>query len=610
MSALAETESQTSIMTPITQSVPAAIAGIALSLFPFATSAAAQCSNYASSPAGTLLLDADDAIYEVGLPFAFPFDGESYTSITVSTNGWIKFGDLAFGSSQTGESEALMLADGPRIALLWDDLNPGNTGAGDVYFAATGTQATITFQGVQGYNNPTALANCECVLTSAGDIFLNYDPSGTYDQGNSCMVGISRGDNSGSPGTYTVDWSNADGGTVPVVDATAYEVFDNQEFDLTGGWVLHFQPTGVDSYAVTKVPALPTCAPGNYPQLASVTSFGYSCTATGPGSHYEKFTSANGADPVDLANTGMRFMRAGQSYTQSTIASTFDTYAGHTQLTLGDDEIVTLPVGAMQSFTLGGFTTTTLDICSNGFIGLTPGPWGSIVSSTPGAFHQQGPRIAPLWMDLNPADGGEVYFDNTDPAKTTLTFINVPRFGQPTLRQNFQVRLFAGGTIEFAYGDVDGSGTLSGPLVGISRGNGAVDYGAKDLVTNGVTNSYGPILISSGSNVQHFSNGMRLGQPLSLRAVMTEGSIGLFVIGSTNPQLPLVALGAPGCLLYASADFAYFGSFTGNVLEQELQIPFDPMLAGTQLFSQAAAFAFANPFGMLTSNGIMHRVGL
>src|SRR5690606_15407862 len=82
----------------------------------FTGATVAQCSNYTLSPGGTVLIAADDAIYNVALPFAFPFNGSVYNSITVSSNGWIKLGPATATSSQTGDTEALMLSDDPRIA--------------------------------------------------------------------------------------------------------------------------------------------------------------------------------------------------------------------------------------------------------------------------------------------------------------------------------------------------------------------------------------------------------------------------------------------------------------------------------------------------------------
>ena len=67
------------------------------------------------------------------------------------------------------------------------------------------------------------------------------------------------------------------------------------KIDLLGGFVLHFQPTGVDTYDVTRVPVLPTCSPDVYPEIATTSRIGYGCSATGPGSYYEKFTTTSGS---------------------------------------------------------------------------------------------------------------------------------------------------------------------------------------------------------------------------------------------------------------------------------------------------------------------------
>src|SRR5262247_755294 len=75
----------------------------------FAGNALAQCSNYSNAPAGTLILQADDAIRTVALPFAFPFNGSLYNAIVVSTNGWLKLGTTTNTANDLGESETLFL---------------------------------------------------------------------------------------------------------------------------------------------------------------------------------------------------------------------------------------------------------------------------------------------------------------------------------------------------------------------------------------------------------------------------------------------------------------------------------------------------------------------
>ena len=63
---------------------------------------------------------ADDAAFSLALPFAFPFYGTSYTSVQVSTNGFLQF--TGAGDATSGANSTTALADSVRIAPLWDDL--------------------------------------------------------------------------------------------------------------------------------------------------------------------------------------------------------------------------------------------------------------------------------------------------------------------------------------------------------------------------------------------------------------------------------------------------------------------------------------------------------
>ena len=77
-------------------------------------------------PGGIVLSLGDDDYEELTLPFSFPFQGLSYSSVFVNSNG-----NLTFGSGDTDYSESVseLLGDQPRIAALWDDLSPNNGGA-------------------------------------------------------------------------------------------------------------------------------------------------------------------------------------------------------------------------------------------------------------------------------------------------------------------------------------------------------------------------------------------------------------------------------------------------------------------------------------------------
>jgi len=88
------------------------------------------------------------------------------------------------------------------------------------------------------------------------------------------------------------------------------------------------------------------------------------------------------------------------------------------------------------------------------------------------------PRIAPLWDDLSPNNGGQVVVE-FGAADFTVTFDGVPEF-QATGANTFSVTLHATGDYEIAYGATNGNDALAG----VSEGGGAADPGPSDLSTS------------------------------------------------------------------------------------------------------------------------------
>ncbi len=85
---------------------------------------------------------ADDASYNLSLPWAFNFYGTDYTSLKVSTNGFLDFVSTNSDySNSTGE-----LTGNVRIAPLWDDLRTDQ--GGDIYVDTSDPNAVqIRWQG-------------------------------------------------------------------------------------------------------------------------------------------------------------------------------------------------------------------------------------------------------------------------------------------------------------------------------------------------------------------------------------------------------------------------------------------------------------------------------
>jgi len=76
----------------------------------------------------------DDEVATIALPFLFRYYGIDYDSLTVSSDGWVS---LISTTDSYHNNRCVPAPQGPEamIAGLWDDLDPGNSGApSDIYY--------------------------------------------------------------------------------------------------------------------------------------------------------------------------------------------------------------------------------------------------------------------------------------------------------------------------------------------------------------------------------------------------------------------------------------------------------------------------------------------
>jgi hypothetical protein len=107
----------------------------------------------------------DDDYAEVVLPFMFPFCGMDYTSVFVNSNGSVTFGE---GDTDYSESVDDFLDGPPRIAMMWDDLNP--TQGGSIRAMPDGADFVVSFINVPEYYS-----------TGSNTWHLTLRADGTYD---------------------------------------------------------------------------------------------------------------------------------------------------------------------------------------------------------------------------------------------------------------------------------------------------------------------------------------------------------------------------------------------------------------------------------------------
>jgi hypothetical protein len=277
-----------------------------------------------------------------------------------------------------------------------------------------------------------------------------------------------------------------------------------------------------------------------------------------------------------------------------------------TPLTLSDDSdaAITLP------FTLPypGGTTTTLRVCSNGFVSVGTGNGTGFTASASG-FLAGVARWAGLWRDLNPSAGGQVLVDSTA-SRVVVSFVNVANFGAAGATNTFQYQFFPNGDANIAWQTIALAG--GAPLVGFSPGAGATNSGNRDLssstaftlcpgVFTGVSlgASARPIL---GTNVALTISGIRASAPWAVLAMSTQ---------QATPPVDLTASGMEGCQSHVIGGWTYFHLAPSGSAVTNLSIPNDPLFLALPVIGQGFVWdPGLTTFGAIATNAQLLTLGL
>lgn len=280
---------------------------------------------------------------------------------------------------------------------------------------------------------------------------------------------------------------------------------------------------------------------------ATSTVYGTGCH-TCADSIYELF------DPpttLDLLGAGVQFLpNGGAGYVVVPSNSPFvPPPANANVIALADDAEATIGI---TSFPYGcGQSTTTLQVCSNGFVSVaangtagTPSVGGLLDAAATGWWS---------WHDYDPSalGSGQVKV-HAGLGVLYVTWAGVYDKGT-TVPNTFQFQFHASGVVDLVYAGMSGLG--SPHLVGFSPGGSSVDFGASDLSTIGVAQLCctqelplalavdRPFWMPLASNFvsAHISN------------IDLGASVVGIVYGYTNPNFSLQGLGPDwaGCTLFA-----------------------------------------------------------
>jgi len=203
----------------------------------YAVSGLGYDTNVADQGSPVAALDDDDA-RAFSLPFAFPFFGVSYTKVFLNSDGNLTF--TAAESGSTSRSVGRLTGGPPRIAVLFDDLDPSRS-PGSVRFYSSAGFVAFSWVGVPEYSDGGLgfTQTFQARLYVDGRIQLSY--GGVRPK--SAVVGIAPG--GARAGTAMVSFVNDASGEYP--SAVVERFGDTQEVDIVA-LAQKFYETHEDAY--------------------------------------------------------------------------------------------------------------------------------------------------------------------------------------------------------------------------------------------------------------------------------------------------------------------------------------------------------------------------
>lgn len=455
----------------------------------------------------------DDGSYELFLPFPYDLCGNSYHSVFVNANG-----NLTFGASSSDFSESVgdMLFGPPRIAGVWDDLNPA---AGGVVTYFEGMNFfEVVWDDVPEFASSNSNSFSIRLKRSADHIDINVGELDLTDG----LTGVSCGGADTSGFEAPSDLSRLRNRRANLHNQPAiYEVFGaGSENDLAQSTVLFSGSTSYkDKYEPNEslAEAHPIPLPFDTIDIANFTEI----SPTGNDVDYFSFEARGGTTLIaevlngrldtvlglfdasgsliavdDDGGAGLlsrivyQVPADGQYFLAVSSFADFD-FDGNgssggryvlavfavngTPLFLGDDDSIEIPL--TFTFPYQGSNWNSVWVNSNG--NLTFGSGDTDFSESVSELLADQPRIAPLWDDLAPNQGGLVLWES-DASSTTISFIGVPEFAAAN-SNSFSVTLSDTGAVNISYGPV----AAQDGIVGVSEGGGAANPGETDLSAGG-----------------------------------------------------------------------------------------------------------------------------
>ena len=171
----------------------------------------------------------DDAYINQDLGFNFSFYGTTFTTVAVSSNGFLAFRPGSFTqaafdleASDSGESLAKLQAGAPRIAPYWHDLDARASttiGANGIYIRKDSDRVVITWNNIRDFPNDPATDNgihrFQVTLFNNGRIVIAFDQAQLTSL---AVTGISAGGSAPIPTLVNLNSPTAATITTPIAE--------------------------------------------------------------------------------------------------------------------------------------------------------------------------------------------------------------------------------------------------------------------------------------------------------------------------------------------------------------------------------------------------------
>ena len=488
----------------------------------------------------------DDTSTQVGLPFPFTICGRSFDSAFVNSNGSVTFGA---GDAFFVESAAGHLGGPPRIAALWDDLNPSL--GGKVRLEEAADSFSVVFEGVPEFPAEGANSFTITLFDARGDDDDDDDDDDDGRRGNRFTVsygnlsapdglaGFSCGGGITSGLEREIDLSALGEKRIRTAgNAAVYEQFSFGEApnDLANSTLRYgetrafrdpFEPNDIARKAARV--RLPFTSIDRFSalELTGGDVDWYTFRAKAKSTVVAEviagqLDSAIGLfrvisdddddddDPVEVVELAVdddsgkgtlsqivfpieesgRYALAvstaddidfsGDGSSGGRYVLDIQTLDG-TRIDIGDDDSVEVKLGFAFPFQNASWDSVFVN--SNG--NLTFGEGDTSLVESAANLLAGPPRIAALWDDLAPNNGGAV-FVRSDDTSLLVTFLNVPEFSVTGVN-TFSIRLEHTGEVTVSYGAL----TAIDGLAGVTEGGGAEDPGPTDLSASAALSAAG-----------------------------------------------------------------------------------------------------------------------